>query len=105
MDHYGELLLVTARKTHTCSWCSERIPKGSQYVSRFTVCDGDAWTMKMHPECSKAESSYDYDGDTLDFPQQFQRGHTHESNYYSTLLEGLAEGCPGCQRELEEVAA
>ena len=41
----------TAIKKHSCSWCGEAIEIGEQYKRYRYFSDGDAATVKMHPEC------------------------------------------------------
>lgn len=101
--HVGTSPIVKARKNHGCNWCGESINKGTKYESTFIVWDGDAWTRKMHPECAEAERAYDYDGDTVQYCGQFQRGHTHEPNW-STLSDGVAHGCPACIKQANDAA-
>lgn len=47
----------SARKNHTCTWCGQRILKGSSYVKWF-YADGryslDNSETKCHPECKDA---------------------------------------------------
>lgn len=95
MSHQCEPKTVKARKAHRCHWCSERIEAGSSYESTFIVWEGDAWTRKMHLECAAAERTYDYDGDTLYYEGQFERGHNHEVNW-SSVEDGVRNKCPGC---------
>lgn len=42
---------LTARKAHLCMSCGERINAGEQYLRWRCYDDGDAGTVKMHPEC------------------------------------------------------
>ena len=95
MNHQSESKTIVARKRHRCHWCGERIEKGAMYESTFIVWEGDPWTRKLHPECADAERAYDYDGDTLYYEGQFQRGHVHEPNW-STVADGVSIKCPGC---------
>lgn len=44
----------TARKVHLCMSCGERVLPGDQYVRWRCYQDGDAGTVKMHPECHAA---------------------------------------------------
>lgn len=46
---------VKAKKPHCCVLCGERINAGELYDRRTGVCDGDVWTMCMHPECQAYE--------------------------------------------------
>ena len=95
MNHQSEAKTIVARKPHRCHWCSERIEKGSKYERTFIVWEGDPWTRKLHPECADAERAYDYDGETLYYEGQFQRGHVHEPNCGS-VADGVSIKCPGC---------
>jgi hypothetical protein len=40
-----------AKKPHRCSWCWQLIEPGDQYKRYRYFSDGDAGTVKMHPEC------------------------------------------------------
>lgn len=91
-----------ARKIHRCNWCGERIEKGEQYENTFQCWDS-AWRSKMHMECGLASRAYDYGGDTIELIGQWQRGHKHESNWY-TVAEGVMDFCPGCIKEASEPA-
>lgn len=42
------------RKEHPCTWCNERIPKGSAAQSFATVWEGDFNSGHFHPECAAA---------------------------------------------------
>lgn len=101
-DFYGNPIGVMARKTHRCNWCGETINKGDSYVKRFFVCDGEAWTAKMHAECDEAHQSYDYDGESICFLGQFQRGHNHEPGDLGETAVNSLYRCPGCVAELEK---
>lgn len=94
-DHSGTTLAVVARKRHSCAWCGGTITKGMIYDKQFIVSEGDPWTKKMHRECTKAQATYDFEGDTLYYSGQFERGHNHEPNW-STVEQGVKIGCPGC---------
>jgi hypothetical protein len=96
MNYQGDTREVTARKPHRCDWCGESIIAGSTYLTSFIVCEGGAWRRKLHPECAKAELTYDYDGDILYYEGQFERGHNHEPNW-TTTADGVEAGCPGCK--------
>jgi hypothetical protein len=100
VDHQGEPKIRTARKQHHCHWCGEVIEKGQQYETTFIVHEGTAWKRKLHLECAAAERTYDYDGETLYYQMQFQRGHNHGPNSWVTAEIGAKDGCPGCIAEL-----
>lgn len=87
--------IVTAKKSHQCNWCGERIAQGEKYTREFVVWEGDAWTKKVHVECAAAEETYDFRGDDLFYEGQFQRGHNHEHNW-ATVEDGIKNKCPGC---------
>lgn len=40
-----------AAKRHRCTWCWQSIEPGELYTRCRTFSDGDACTIKMHPEC------------------------------------------------------
>lgn len=94
-NHIGAWNIHRARKPHRCDWCSKSIMPGDYYRARFMIWDDSPWTMKVHPECAVAEACYDYDGEELQFPMDFERGHTHELNY-GTIAHCAAAGCPAC---------
>lgn len=61
-----EQRVVTAKKEHICLCCGEPILPKEKYVRRIGIDDGFI-TMKMHPECEKASSSWDdEDWETFD---------------------------------------
>ena len=41
----------SARKSHRCDWCGERIVVGEAYIRQRCFDDGDAGTTRMHVEC------------------------------------------------------
>lgn len=49
--HMTEPAQHCARKRHRCTWCWEFIEPGDQYKRYRAYSDGDASTIKMHPEC------------------------------------------------------
>ena len=55
MSEFSDITRVTtARKDHWCSWCNEKIDKGSSY-NKWTWSDsGDVGGVKIHPECLAA---------------------------------------------------
>jgi hypothetical protein len=59
---------VTARKQHTCTWCSRPILAGAEY--RCWRSFDDSWaTSKMHHECEGAcASMMDYERDNTYMP-------------------------------------
>jgi len=85
-----------ARKIHRCAWCSELIQMGEVYSCSFVVCDGDAWTKKIHLECEEAEASYDFKGDVHYYEGQMERGHTHERNQDTPYNCARFLDCPAC---------
>ena len=50
----------SARKTHRCQWCGQKIEVGDSYNHWLWFCDGDRTTVKSHIEC------YDYAMSTRD---------------------------------------
>jgi hypothetical protein len=40
-----------AMKQHRCDWCYQSIHSGETYMRYRVYADGDAGTVKMHPEC------------------------------------------------------
>lgn len=40
-----------ARIRHRCEWCWQYIEPGEQYIRWRYFSDGDAESVKMHPEC------------------------------------------------------
>lgn len=101
MDHQGMPEHPVARKAHMCAWCGERIQRGERYAKQFVVCEGDAWTKKLHIECEAAEQAYDFDGDVHYYHGQMARGHNHEHNW-DTPEACAAAGCPGCKLSLQK---
>jgi hypothetical protein len=51
--HVTETQTHRARKRHRCQWCWQFIETGELY-RRYRVFDGDASTVRMHPECYDA---------------------------------------------------
>lgn len=43
-----------ARKAHRCDWCWQSINSGETYKRYRCYMDGDASTVRMHPECHGA---------------------------------------------------
>jgi len=43
-----------AQKKHRCSWCGEAIEIGDTYSRYRYFMDGDAGSVRMHPECLNA---------------------------------------------------
>lgn len=73
-----ESRVVTVRKNHHCSWCTEKIVKGSRVVSTSYVFDGALQRDWMHPECIAAYKRIGWD----DYPDdimlgEFVRGETY----------------------------
>lgn len=54
MSAMSQVSEYKARKLHKCSWCAERIEIGEEYTRYRYFSDGDAGTVKMHPECYDA---------------------------------------------------
>lgn len=50
---------VRARTEHSCFFCGEPIPPGSNYDRRTCVNSGEIVTMAMHPECNEATAEWD----------------------------------------------
>lgn len=94
-DHLGEYGYPISRKSHRCSWCGEIIQKGEKYAKQFVICEGDAWTKKLHLECETAECAFDFDGDIHHYNGQMQRGHNHEPGW-DTIYRCAEVGCPKC---------
>lgn len=40
-----------AQKAHRCDWCWERIEQAAQYKRYRFYNDGEAATVRLHPEC------------------------------------------------------
>jgi hypothetical protein len=46
--------ITSAKNTHECAWCAEKILTGESY-SKYRFYNGsEASTVKMHPECLRA---------------------------------------------------
>lgn len=45
---------VTTRKDHSCSWCSEKIERGSKVPYRSYIWDDRIQSDWMHPKCHDA---------------------------------------------------
>lgn len=43
--------VTKSRKQRRCDWCGEMIDAGQPYESYRFATDGDAGTVRMHPEC------------------------------------------------------
>jgi len=54
MATFHEKSITRARKKYRCEWCGELIEKGDAYRSYRWAEDGDAGTVRLHPECSAA---------------------------------------------------
>lgn len=54
MATFHERSVTRARKQYQCEWCGELVEKGSPYRSYRWAEDGDAGTVRLHPECSAA---------------------------------------------------
>lgn len=52
--HMTEVETHKARKSHRCEWCWQIIQAGQNYNRYRFYADGDAGTVKMHPECMEA---------------------------------------------------
>ena len=98
MSGQTELEIVkSAKKAHRCSWCYERIEVGSEYRRWRSFDGGDAFTIKMHPECCEAmhemarSEGYDFEF----YPGDNPRGCTC----------GFSKGCGVCEaREAAKAA-
>lgn len=54
MTYCTEAETHKAQKIHRCEWCWQRIETGEQYKRYRYYSDGDAGTVKAHPECYDA---------------------------------------------------
>lgn len=52
--HQISVEIVVARKSHTCTWCGDAIPKGTPYQRQRAAYDGSAYSAAWHQECQKA---------------------------------------------------
>lgn len=52
--NFSEVECHQARKRHRCSWCWQQIEVGEKYRRYRFYDDGEAATVKMHPECHDA---------------------------------------------------
>lgn len=80
--------ISSAKKSHRCSWCDERIDTGTPYTRYRWFDGGDASTVKVHPECLGAmhEMSREYN-DQIEFaPGDNPRG----------CWCGFDDGCQKC---------
>lgn len=62
-------LIKAAKKNHVCDWCNTKIDAGESYKRYRWFGNGDAYTVKMHPECYEASD----DLMKID-PQELQEG-------------------------------
>lgn len=52
-----------ARKRHQCNWCGQMIDPGQRYERQRYVNGPEAWTLRLHPECSDAlDEAVRYEG-------------------------------------------
>lgn len=69
---------VTAQKPHTCDYCKQCIPAGTEYKVSKHKADGEFYTWKAHPHCIKLASNlgwFDYRDEGLtsdDFWEEVQ---------------------------------
>lgn len=54
MNHATPIEAHKAKKQHRCDWCWQFIESGETYKRYRCYQDGDASTVKMHPECCDA---------------------------------------------------
>lgn len=55
MSHQTETETIrSARKSHICDWCGQRINVGDTYQRWRWFINGDAGTGRAHPECREA---------------------------------------------------
>ena len=54
MSSMTETTTQNAAKRHRCSWCWQSIEVGEEYKRYRVFHQGDAGTVKMHPECFDA---------------------------------------------------
>lgn len=90
MSSYTETETIkAAKKSHRCSWCYERIEVGSEYRRYRHFDQGDAGTVKMHPECYEAmHEAARHEGSNFEFyPGDNPRGCTC----------GFEKGCKTCE--------
>jgi hypothetical protein len=64
-------VILVARKTHCCTWCSEPIEAGDSY-RRWVTFDDCAFVSKMHPECVGAcdEECREWGGEYIAFDNE-----------------------------------
>lgn len=69
-------LIKAAKKDHRCDWCNTKIDAGESYKRYRWFDSGDAYTVKMHPECLDASTDLmQIDGESLqDGWGDFKRG-------------------------------
>ena len=80
--------IVTARKEHTCDWCSEKIKVGSKYEKSF-LKDGDVWTWKNHIHCSEiARKLKMFDGGPVD---EYYFKETVDEEYMRIMIKNPIE--------------
>lgn len=68
----SSMLVMSARRTHTCSWCGELIAKGENYHRYVGIHEGVFQSHGMHPECRDAARTLNSD-DGFD-AYSYQRG-------------------------------
>jgi hypothetical protein len=65
-----------SRKRRRCTWCAKSIEIGQPYESYRWVADGEAGTVRIHPECLAARDrvAKEAGGDFCWSPGDFERG-------------------------------
>ena len=72
----------TARKDHQCDWCLQTIEARTVYRCDSYAHDGEAYTLRMHPECRGACMECDDCGDGVPM-ERASRGWTIAETEYA----------------------
>lgn len=61
MSHITEAETHVAKKQHRCTWCWQFIQPGETYKRYRYYSEGEAGTVKLHPECKTAVDDAAYE--------------------------------------------
>lgn len=84
------ITIRAAAKKHWCSWCGYPIDQGDSYVKWRVFDQGDAGTVKVHPECHEAIQESEVEEWT---PGDHTRGCTCDAG---------EDDCSRCERRMKE---
>lgn len=60
MSYTTPTYILKSKKLHKCSWCGQAILIDTPYFRFRSFYDGDASTVKLHPECKYALDNMDW---------------------------------------------